>query len=514
MSYIVKQPIKGKIYLYKVESYWDKNKKQPRQKRTYLGPENKTEKTVIKSKVTNIVSKNYGNIFFFEKIIQKIGLDTIIKNCYPDIYNEIFALIYYEIMEGNPSYLFPYWLEEQNLSNVKKLHSSDISELYDYIGRNQIERDRFTKLWIKHLNPIQGVYYDITSVSSYSTKIDNIEWGYNRDKEYLPQLNIGLVCCQNTGLPFFYNILQGSIVDVTTIKNFIKYLKAYKLKDILLIMDRGFFSTHNILEISDKKNKIKFIQPLSFTLKKVKDLIKTHKKELSNPQTAFKYNQEILHHVLSKISFENQIFDAHIFYNEKSELDQRHHLLSDLLEIETKHKDKKFNTLKEFQKFKKEQIPDKFRKLFKWNKTNLYFEKNIKTLNEYISNLGYFVMASNSENMDCSKVLTYYRDKDKIEKIFDILKNEMDGARIRSHSQNNADGKIFVKYLTLILYMEISRTMKDKKLFEKYTIQELIRELKKIKISYIDDQQKIISEISKKQKLIFQAFDMEFTESS
>ncbi len=41
MSYIAKQKIKGNIYLYRVDSYWDKEKKQSRQKRTYIGPENK-----------------------------------------------------------------------------------------------------------------------------------------------------------------------------------------------------------------------------------------------------------------------------------------------------------------------------------------------------------------------------------------------------------------------------------------------------------------------------------------
>ena len=38
MSYIVEQKIKNRIYLYEVNSYWDKNKKQSRQKRKYIGP--------------------------------------------------------------------------------------------------------------------------------------------------------------------------------------------------------------------------------------------------------------------------------------------------------------------------------------------------------------------------------------------------------------------------------------------------------------------------------------------
>jgi transposase len=147
--------------------------------------------------------------------------------------------------------LYHYWLNEQNITGVKTLYSSDISRLHESIGRNQKSRVAFTRNWIKELNPVHGIYYDITSFSSYSTRNDFVEWGYNRDNEELPQINMGMVCCQESGLPFFYNTFPGSIVDVSTIKNMLKYLEEYKLQDFILIMDRGFFSTVNLLSIID-----------------------------------------------------------------------------------------------------------------------------------------------------------------------------------------------------------------------------------------------------------------------
>ena len=44
---------------------------------------------------------------------------------------------------------------------------------------------------LKKLN--KGVFYDISSISSYSKKIEGVEWGYNRDKERLAQINIGML---------------------------------------------------------------------------------------------------------------------------------------------------------------------------------------------------------------------------------------------------------------------------------------------------------------------------------
>ena len=80
MAYIVEQKIKGRIYLYKVESYWDKDKKQSRQKRTYLGPKEKSTKSRIKQKKTYLVSKNYGNIHLLKYISDKLNpSSTVIK---------------------------------------------------------------------------------------------------------------------------------------------------------------------------------------------------------------------------------------------------------------------------------------------------------------------------------------------------------------------------------------------------------------------------------------------------
>ena len=69
MSYTVEQKIKGRIYLYKVDSYWDKAKKQSRQKRTYIGPKHAKKKTALKQINSNIIHKNYGNIFLLNWII-------------------------------------------------------------------------------------------------------------------------------------------------------------------------------------------------------------------------------------------------------------------------------------------------------------------------------------------------------------------------------------------------------------------------------------------------------------
>jgi len=67
--------IKGNIYLYRVESYWDKTKKQARQKRIYIGPKNKKQKKV-NFNTANIIHKKFGNMFLLKDIAENLGLQT------------------------------------------------------------------------------------------------------------------------------------------------------------------------------------------------------------------------------------------------------------------------------------------------------------------------------------------------------------------------------------------------------------------------------------------------------
>ena len=509
MSFIINQKIKGRIYLYKVESYWDKDKKKARQRRTYIGPKDRVRGSDVKPLLSELTVKHYGNIALLEDIAEKTRLLTTLEKNFGADYREILALAWFQIMESDADYLFPYWLGEQHPEQVKMLYSSDISGLYERIGRNQKAMERFTGDWIANMQPIEGIYYDITSFSSYSTGIDCVEWGYNRDKEDLPQINMGMVCCQNSGLPFFYKLFPGSIVDVSTIHNLLKDLQAYRLKDVLMVMDRGFFSTSNITSIAASEQHITFLQPLPFSLKATKELVKRNARKLKDVGTAFKYNEEIVHHTVDRITIGKQDFETHIFFNEKAAIDGRHQFLAKLLDIEAGLTCRTFSSQKEMQETLQAQVAEKYRCFFSWNKRTGTIQRNRIKINEHTATMGYMVIATNSRQMDRHTVLHHYRDKDKVEKIFDGVKNHMDGNRLRVHSGYTLEGKLFVRYIAMILYMYITKVMREKKLFEKYSIREMIKELAKIKIIKHENMAPFISEISKKQKDIFKNFDME-----
>ena len=505
MSYIAKQKIKGNIYLYHVDSYWDKDKKQSRQKRTYIGPENKKRRQK-RTKTKEIVYKKFGNIFLLEKLVEESGLRKILSELFPKNYKEIIALAFFSICGSDPMYMFPQWLHEQFYPESNLLHSSEISELCETIGISQIRVRSFFKRWIEAKKVNSEVYYDITSVSSYATGIDFIEWGYNRDKEKLPQLNLGLAC-QKDGIPLFYQIYPGSITDVTTLVNSLKMFGYYGLNDITLILDRGFCSKANISEMNSLKDRMKFIQPMAFSLKKVIHLLKENRKKLKKTETAFKYEEEILHYSKDTLDIEGNLYNAHLYYNEKSESDLRNNFMIKLLTIKDKLVHKSFNSMKEYLEFRNSNIPEKYLPFFKLNKSNGFIELNHRNIRGYLIKSGYFILLSNSEKLEKLNTLEHYRKRDIVEKLFEVEKNELDGHRLRAHSQYNSDGRIFIKFIALILYNQISSIMKKNKLFEHYSLKEMIAELSKIRCSKIEDEM-IITEVSKTQRNILKAFQI------
>ena len=392
------------------------------------------------------------------------------------------------------------------------MDSSDISKLLEKIGKQEKKRNIFLEKWIKHLASLNALYFDISSISSYSSSVSYIEWGYNRDKEKLAQLNIGVVYCQDRKLPVWYCPYGGSIVDVSTLKNCKIHLSKYGLKEYLFILDKGFYSQANVLLMNAKEERINFVIPLPFKLKEVRRLLAKHRRKLKKPDTAFCHNQSIMHCVKSDISIGDAKFEAHIFYDEMLEVEIKNNLLSKLFDIQNGLTLEPIQKLKEWIDYRDANIPIRYRDFFKWNKTSKKIEMNPRKINAYFSTGAYYVIATNMKGMLSQKILSHYRNRDLVEKVFDVIKNEMDGKRLRTHNDYTTLGKLFILFVSIIIYSEITRVMNKCNLFKNYTLIELLLELNKIKINTIkgeNDDSVIISEVSKKQRNILKCFDID-----
>ena len=279
---------------------------------------------------------------------------------------------------------------------------------------------------------------------------------------------------------------------------------------MLLVLDKGFFSASNICELIESDRNLSLIIPLPFALNLAKELTASNI-NIKNPQNMFQYNEEILFHKAVPATIKEHDFTAHVFFNEKAEVDQRHLFYSKLMSCETKIKQNKFNSQEAFETYVNEEIQDGFKKYFYYDNTRKAILRNEAKINEYLSKLGFFIIISNNQDLTKEDVLSFYRDKDKVEKIFDNTKNELNANRLHSHSKTTTDGRLFVKFISTILYQHMTKVMKENDLFKKYSITELLKELSKIKMISLPEIDNFASECSKKQKEIFDKFKIAFS---
>ena len=119
---------------------------------------------------------------------------------------------------------------------------------------------------------------------------------------------------------------------------------------------------------------------------------------------------------------------------------------------------------------------------------------------------GWMVAISNHIS-DAKEAIKVYREKDIVEKGFLRLKNSLDLGRLRVHSENNMQSKVFVGFVSLILLSAIHNTMVDKKLYKKMTMKKLILTLSKLRLQIVKGV-RILFPVTKEQRGIYEAFNV------
>lgn len=81
---------------------------------------------------------------------------------------------------------------------------------------------------------------DITSISSYSELVDFVEYGYNRDGEKMPQINILMVTRQASHLPFFTRLFPKEYS--------LAQMEQIHVRRLYLVTDKDFYSKKILMQ--------------------------------------------------------------------------------------------------------------------------------------------------------------------------------------------------------------------------------------------------------------------------
>jgi transposase len=204
------------------------------------------------------------------------------------------------------------------------------------------------------------------------------------------------------------------------------------------------------------------------------------------------------------------IFQAHLYFNNRRRSEEVSSFLKKVLELESAAQKQHFNTKEAAMEYLASHLkgaPEFFH--VKGNDGQFEIRRNTRALSQRMVTMGAILMLTNHTDFKREKILELYRRKDYLEKTFDVLKNELDGKRLRGHSKDVINGRLFIKFVSLILYSAIANKMREKDLFKYYSLREIMYELKKLKIVETHNGLSYLTELSKRQREIFSKLEVE-----
>lgn len=543
MSSITKQRVGKYTYLYESESFWDAEKKRPDNKKTLIGKIDilSGESVYIKEYLDKLASmgesvagmrlwdrtlegrvaissictngaqvaqavidsvKDFGVVYFLRKLSEKIGLLSTLREAMPDVWQEVFCLGCYLIAADKPVMYCEEWAASNDGLDVGSMSSQRISDLLAAFGCAQ--RNSFYQAWYRLIREKEYIALDITSVSSYSEQISSCEWGYNRDGENLPQINICMLFGEDSKLPVYQTVYSGSLRDVSTLKATIAEFAALTGDaDVMIVMDKGFFSAKNVnmlLDNDEGKQRYRFLISVPFTSKFAKKQVESEHKDIDKIDNVVLTNGSPIRGIHKLRTWSANVkLHTHVFLNPEKALKDRNELFGyvALLMRQAKMDPNNEKLAAEYKKYLN---------VRKSQQTNSGVTVSIRedVIAKELETAGWFVLLSNHIE-DAQTAHDVYRMKDVVEKSFLKYKNNLGLDRLRVHNDERMLNKLFVAFIALIIASAIHGTMKNKDLFKSMTFDRLILTLAKQKSATINGKT-ILRPVTREQTLIFDAF--------
>lgn len=507
MSYRVEQQVKGKTYVYLVESYWDREKQQARQRRTYLGRKDELTGAIKNTQKMRVPkqSRSFGGVNLLKRVIAETKMHLLLQKYFPLTYEKCLYLTMFKLLTAEPYYLYPCWAEDSVLPERARMEQQRISELLIELGESDTAVEHFFSDWITLNHGSKAIMFDITSISSYAEHNPLLELGYNRDGEDLEQVNLGIVSQElssSLSVPLAYRVYAGSLNDVSTLKNVLELIAHYQLQLSVCVLDRGFYSQENIKSLHDQR--LPFIVPLPFSTSLARHAVSP---VLGTSQNSLAFKQKIYFHMEKPASINGVPCRMHIFLDKEKQAKEETKLLSRLYALEDAFAHKKFRSELLATRYIEETLRSK-KPFFQLSRRgNTYtLKRNAKAIDAELSRFGVFILLTNNPALDRLHILELYRQKDGAEKIFQVFKNDLREKRSRAKSAASMKGRLFISFLALIVMAKVTHTMQHHRLFPRFSKQELFKTVSALKVFTLANNHSLLAEVTKKQKSIFSAF--------
>ena len=446
--------------------------------------------------------KELGAFYLLEGIAEMIGLKRCLKAAFPRYAEELLSLAIHMVCTDEPFLYYKQWIENTEAPLASPLCSQRLSELLENVCAAQ--RSEFFGLWTQCRRESEYLALDITSISSWSELVEDVEWGYNRDHEKLPQINVCMLMGEKSRLPVYQTVYGGSIKDVSTLTATVRQTVCHMTDrdEVLIVMDKGFYSKKNVDAMLEGELACHFIIPVPFTSKFALAQVESESKDIDTIQNTLVSGADTLRAVSKERAWgDGHKLHTHIYFNAVRAALRRDELYAHVASLremaEAGSWDNSLNG-----DIAKYLIIRSSQKACGGHTVSIRQD----VLDKELKSAGWMVLVSNHVE-NCKRAIEIYRAKDVVEKGFMRLKNSIDLSRLRVHSQNRMQGKVFIGFIALVLMSHMNKLMLEKGLYKRMTMRGLILEMRKLRVQHIKEH-RILYPLSKAQKEIFLAFDI------
>ena len=456
--------IGGHYYTYLVSSKWDAVKGRP-QKKTgkSIGKITETDgfipnanglRLMREMRMTPEVAPSVKNYGAYEVLLQlSPDLDKQLRQHFPDIFREIRIIALLRLVNSISSakMIQPMFLDSY-MSDVCGDIAVSEGSVRRFIARLGMMQDQLDAFMRSQVMPGTTLLFDGTSIFSGSADSLSAK-GYNPNHSQNPQARILYVFEKDSHKPVFYRVVQGSIVDKTA---FMDTVNAAGCSDCIIIADKGFYSKKNVSALINAG--MKFILPLQ--------------DNTVNVEAAFYENTD------------DNKWDGVFSYNKRA------------VWFRKRPSGNKGNYIYTFR--------DDSRKA---ELVGHYVERADKDYGEEEHapmdvlkeiRMGYFSFCSNLD-LSAKEIYLNYKNRWDIEQCFDYLKNSVSSSASHAHTDEYFRGWAFLNHISLLYYYGLLNALRNTKLDEKYSAQDVLKLTKNIyRVDTGDGQGIKISAVQKK----------------
>ena len=490
----------GRKYAYRaVEHRWNPEKKSCETKLEYYGTVDDEGNIIpkkmklVKAAVTEgecgaalhlISASRIGLTRAMWRISSEIGLSGCLKEAFPQTWKTILSLAMYHASTGsNAAYLFPEWHGSHELPiHDDDLSSQDISRLYS--GMDEARRKEFLLAWRKKASTGGACFHDITSISSYSKDNELVEYGYNRDGEDLPQVNLGMIVDSGNRLPIYYRVHDGAIPDVSTLQSVLREGYSFNYSRLTFVMDKGFFSSSNVSAMYG--HGYHFILAMTLASSKTRDAMdEALRSQIRHPRNIIRTDSgQLLYAMGVKSHWDAEGLHRecmiHVYAQSVADISLR----TSSLDIRLAECYEELNAGK-FLNSHAALYARYFTEVEQSDGSRRYEYNDEHIAGRETKYAGLFAIVTDRMELSGTDVMNIYRDKDRVEKIFNDIKNVQDCRRLSVHTRQAMDGRVFVVFIASILMAEIRQRLRDCKDRDEMTMDLVRKTLDKISVSYV-----------------------------